>query len=207
MLARIFAALRKGRTRWAVLGKSRFLTYGKDLHIGAGSILWAPHRILIGNHVYIGKQVHIEANCRIGDFCMIANRVGFVGRHDHDHAQVGFPMRFARWVGGPDTPTAYREESIIVEDEVWVGYGAILMTGTRIGKGSVIAAGSVVTRDIPPYSIVGGNPARVIKRRFEEPDLIDRHEELIATGIFQFSERGYRHWVVRPGARSHGATP
>ena len=202
MISYFFALLRRARTHLAVFGKSAFLTYGKDLHIGTGSILWAPNRIFIGDHVYMGKHVNIEANCQIGNYCMLANRVGFVGRHDHDYSAVGYPIRFAPWVGSQDTPVQYREESVILEDDVWVGYGAILMTGVHVGKGSIIAAGSVVTKDVPPYSIVGGNPAKVIKQRFDDPIFIDKHEELISTGIFKFSERGYDYWVVRPGARS-----
>ena len=56
--------------------------------------------------------------------------------------------------------------NILVDDDVWIGYGAVVMSGVHIGQGAVIAAGAVVTKDVPPYSIVGGIPARVIKYRF-----------------------------------------
>lgn len=55
--------------------------------------------------------------------------------------------------------------AVIIEDEVWIGYGALILSGVTIGKGSIIAAGSVVTRDVPPYAIVGGNPAKIIRYR------------------------------------------
>ena len=67
---------------------------------------------------------------------------------------------------------------VIIEDDVWVGYGAIILSGVKIGKGIIIAAGSVVTKDIEPYSIVGGNPANFIKYRFTK-DEIKQHESLI----------------------------
>lgn len=90
-----FLALRRRLQTWlAVAGKSSFLSYGRDLHVGKGTRLWAPKRLSIGDCVYIGKQVYIEANCRIGNYCLIANRVAIVGRHDHDFSAVGFPVRF-----------------------------------------------------------------------------------------------------------------
>lgn len=57
---------------------------------------------------------------------------------------------------------------IVVKDDVWIGYGSIILSGVHIGQGAVIAAGSVVSHDVPPYAIVGGVPARLIKYRFSE---------------------------------------
>lgn len=93
----ILASLRSIQTRLHIVGKQRYLSYGPYLHIGKGSRIWAPDSIKIGSHVYIGKQVHIEANCEIGDYCLIANRVASIGRNDHDYKAVGFPMRYASW--------------------------------------------------------------------------------------------------------------
>lgn len=66
---------------------------------------------------------------------------------------------------------------IIVEDEVWIGNNVIVMSGIKIGKGAIVAAGSVVTKDIPPFAIVGGNPAKFIKWRFAE-ELISKRVEI-----------------------------
>lgn len=63
---------------------------------------------------------------------------------------------------------AFGKGDIIVDDDVWIGYGATIMSGVHIGQGAVIAAGSIVTKDVPPYAIVGGVPAKVIKYRFDE---------------------------------------
>lgn len=65
-----------------------------------------------------------------------------------------------------------------IGDDVWVGYGAIILSGVTIGKGSIIAAGSVVTKDVEPYAIVAGNPARFIKYRLTETE-ISKHESLL----------------------------
>jgi acetyltransferase-like isoleucine patch superfamily enzyme len=148
--------------------------------------------------VYIGKQVNIEANCRIGNYCLIANRVAIVGRHDHDFSAVGFPVRLSPWVGSKRFPTPHIDEEAVIEDDAWLGYGTVVLTGVTVGRGSIVAAGSVVTRDIAPYSIAGGVPAKLIGQRFDDPDTIARHEEGIRLGRFEFSERGYDHSVIEP---------
>lgn len=193
------AALRRGQTALAVAGKSN-VEAGPDLHIGRGTRLWAPDRILIGRNVYIGKDVHIEANCEIGDFCLISNRVGIIGRHDHDFRTCGLPIRYAPWIGSRKRPipAAHRQSQVTIEGDCWVGYGAIVLTGARIGKGSIVAAGSVVSGEVPPYSIVAGVPARVIGQRFDDTQSILRHEAAIQRGHFALSERGYDHCVIEP---------
>ncbi|WP_262230549.1 DapH/DapD/GlmU-related protein [Stenotrophomonas maltophilia] len=91
----------------------------------------------------------------------------------------------------------HSDSRLVIEDDVWVGFGAIVLSGVRIGRGSIIAAGAVVTKDVEPYSIVGGNPARKISQRLPDAS-IPEHEELIAGGDFHFSERGYEYWKVSP---------
>lgn len=199
LIRHVLAGLRRLRTRFSVLGKSRFLKYGHSLHVGTGTRLWAPDLLKIGNHVYIGKHVSIEANVEIGDFCLIANRVALVGRHDHDSSALGFPVRYAPWSGSTAARPAYRAEKLVIGADVWVGYGAILLTGVSIGRGAVVAAGAVVTKDVPPYAIVAGVPARVVGKRFATEEEIAQHEMAIAKGHFEFSEKGIDFCVVQPG--------
>ena len=199
LISYTLAGLRRLQTRILVAGKKRFLTYGRDLHVGKGTHLWAPSKIYIGKCVYIGKRVLIEANCSIGDYCLIANNVAIIGRNDHDYRSLGIPIRFAPWVGSYKYPNEYREEMAIIESDVWIGYGAIVLTGVKIGQGSIIAAGSTVTKDVPSYSIVGGVPARVIGKRFESSELVAAHEMAMAKGHFEFSERGFDHCEIHPG--------
>lgn len=199
MSGRILAALRRLATAWRVVGRSRYLRHGPDLHVGRGTRLWAPTSLVIGSGVYIGKDVCIEADCDIGDHCLLANRVAIVGRHDHDFSAVGTPMRFTPWIGARQPAARSRGARAVIGPDCWIGYGAIVLTGVSIGRGSVVAAGAVVTRDLPPYSIAAGNPAAVVGARFRDPADIVRHEAAVAAGLFRSSERGFDHFTIRPG--------
>ena len=190
---------RHAKTWWKVRSAGSRVEVGPGLHIGTGTRLWAPVSIRIGKQVYIGKDVHIEANCDIGDYCLIANRVAMVGRRDHDFRSVGVPVRFGTWIGMRDSNDHVLAEKVVVEPDVWLGFGAILLTGVRVGRGAIVAAGSVVTKDVPPYTLVAGSPARVVGLRFESAETQRQHEEAIERGQFEFSERGCQHWVVQPG--------
>lgn len=112
---------------------------------------------------------------------------------------VGFPVRFAPWIGSQRWRSRHVNEEAVIEDDVWLGYGTIVLTGVCVGRGTVIAAGSVVTTNIPPYSIAAGVPAKVVGKRFEDQSTIDCHEAAIRNGTFLFSERGYDHCVIKPG--------
>ena len=194
----VLAAARHAATALRIRLAGRRVTAGRDLHLGARCRLWAPESIAIGNGVYIGKEVLIECNAEIGDGTLIANRVAMVGRHDHDFQTIGIPVRFSPWIGSTKTANRFRHEKVIVENDVWIGFGATLLSGVRVGRGAIVAAGAVVSRDIPPYAIVAGNPARVIRQRFSE-EQVREHEACIAGGRFVFSERGHDHWIIEPG--------
>ena len=153
---------------------------GAGVHVGPGSRLWAPRRLTVGADSYIGRWCTIETDGAIGRGVLIANAVGLVGRNDHDHRALGRPIRRAPWVGDPDFPEAARER-IEIGNDVWIGYGAVVLSGVRVGRGAVVAAGAVVTRDVPAYEIWGGNPARPLGRRFEEAE-IAAHEAALEAG-------------------------
>lgn len=196
----ILAALRRLATRWRLRGaRAPACVFGTDLHVGSRPRLWAPERIEIGDHCYLGHEVTIETNCRFGRFVIVANRVAFVDRRDHDFRTPGVPVRFGHWVGAERNPSPFRSDGVDVGDDVWIGYGAVVLSGVRIGRGAIVAAGSVVKADVPPYSIAGGNPAVVIGARFKTPEDIARHEAMIERGRFEFSEKGFEHWIVQPG--------
>lgn len=197
---RAMAGLRRLATRYR-LSRSRapVRVFGADLHVGSSPRFWAPERIEIGDHCYIGHEVTIETNCRIGRHVLIANRVAFVGRRDHDFRTIGVPVRFGHWIGSQSNPSPFRSDAVQVDDDVWIGFGSIVLSGVRIGRGAIVAAGSVVKVDVPPYVIVGGNPAAPIGKRFTTADEISRHEAMIERGRYRSSERGFDHWIVRPG--------
>lgn len=151
---------------------------GARVHVGLGSVLWAPNLLTVGHDTYIGKYCTIECDGEIGSGVLIANQVGVVGRHDHDWQQVGTPIRLAPWVGSPTYRGRGYGLRVIIEDDVWVGYGAVLLSGVRVCRGAIVAAGSVVTEDVAAYSIVAGNPARKVGRRLPE-EAVEEHERLL----------------------------
>jgi acetyltransferase-like isoleucine patch superfamily enzyme len=142
--------------------------------------MWARNSISVGDNFYIGRCSQIECDAVIGNDVMMANYVALVGRYDHNFTEIGVPMRQASRIRDKDYNWKGLNEKVIIEDDVWIGYGAIILSGTRIGPGSIIAAGSVVTDDVEPYSIFAGNPARKIKDRFESAAEKERHIRLYA---------------------------
>ena len=103
---------------------------------------------------------------RIGSYCSIAQEVTFILNADHRTDTIStFPFK-VKVLGESLEGTS--KGDIIVADDVWIGYRATILSGVHIGQGAVIAAGAVVTKDVPSYAIVGGVPARVIKYRFGE---------------------------------------
>jgi len=160
---------------YAIRGKVRA---GRGLHIGIGSKIDSPHGLAIGNDVYVGKLCTIECDGEIGNDVMIANSVGIIGRYDHDFRTIGVSVRKAPWVGDRDYAGDGRANRVVIGSDVWIGYGAIVLSGVTVGRGAIVAAGAVVTKDIRPYAIVAGNPAREIGSRFS-PAVIEQHEHLI----------------------------
>lgn len=109
---------------------------------------------------------------KIGDFCSIAHEVTFVtvSGHPIDHLST-FPFRVMMLQNAE--VEALDKGGIVVDDDVWIGYRATILDGVHIGQGAVIGAGAVVTKDVPPYAVVGGVPAKVIRFRFDG-ETIDR---------------------------------
>ena len=110
----------------------------------------------------------------IGHYCSIAPNVVFLLNSEHHTDYVStYPFKVKRLKFSFES---FSKGDIIVGDDVWIGFGSIILSGVRIGRGAVIAAGSVVTKDVPNYSIVAGNPAKVIKYRFDEKtmELMDK---------------------------------
>jgi acetyltransferase-like isoleucine patch superfamily enzyme len=152
---------------------------GQRFHIGILSYVGAPKALTIGDDVYIGKFCSIQCSGSIGNGVLIANNVGIVGRRDHDMREVGKIIRRASWIGDSEGLASDPKNHIAVGDDVWIGYGAILLSGIVVGRGAVIAAGSVVTSDVEPYAIVTGNPAQPVGVRFTQDQIIS-HERALA---------------------------
>ncbi len=108
----------------------------------------------------------------IGKFCMIASDVTFImnGANHLSDAISTFPFAIfgEDWSNAMDGKEYPNKGNTVVGNDVWIGYGSTIMPGVKIGDGAIIATKSVVTKDVEPYSIVGGNPAKEIRKRFDE---------------------------------------
>jgi acetyltransferase-like isoleucine patch superfamily enzyme len=108
----------------------------------------------------------------LGRYCSIADRVEiFLGGNHRVEWATTYPFSALRglWPSAPATNDHHASRGdVTIGHDVWLGSGAVILSGVTIGHGAVVAASAVVTRDVPPYAIVGGNPARVIRRRFDD---------------------------------------
>lgn len=161
----------KRRVRWHIFYKQ---WRKNNVHNNtAPKNFFSTQCVKVGNYTYGELEVHHfgeENKLIIGCFCSIAPTVVFLLKDDHLTRLLStFPFKIKCLK--MDTNEAISKGDIIVDDDVWIGYGAIIMSGVHIGQGAVVAAGAVVTHDISPYAIVGGVPAKVIKYRFT-PELI-----------------------------------
>jgi chloramphenicol O-acetyltransferase type B len=168
-------SLKRLRMALLLLTKHKFCAIGKDCYIGR-DVYIRPGSITMGNHSFVGDGARLSADMSIGNFVMLAGSVAAVGG-DHRYDVPGVPSIEAG--RGANRP-------ITIEDDVWIGHAAILMHGVTIGEGAIVAAGSVVTKDVLPYSIVAGVPARFIKERFADPAHKEIHLEALAQRRLQF---------------------
>ena len=151
---------------------------GEGFYCGIRVRIWAKQNVEIGKNFYIGRDSFIESNVIIGNNVIWANRVALVGRYDHHYQQVGVPIRLALQIRDIEYNWKGIDDVTIIEDDVWVGYGTTIMSGVKIGIGSIIAAGSLVTKDVEPYSIYCGVPAKKLKPRFDSEEDLEKHKLL-----------------------------
>lgn len=136
-------------------------------------VLFSPHKnVEFGNNVQLGHNCLVQCDISFGNNILIARNVSFVGRDDHRFDIVGSTI----W----NSPRGDSYKTYIGND-IWIGHGAIIMGGVTIGDGAVIAAGSVVTKDVEPYTIYAGNPAKKIRNRFNTDEELMQHLEIIAS--------------------------
>lgn len=126
--------------------------------------------VALGDYSYIsGPRTYVES-ARIGKFCSIARQT-VIGVGNHDHSLVTtHPFIISPEFGGliDKSIMVQQKPAPVIGNDVWIGINSIIMRGVSIGDGAVVAANSVVTRDVPPYAIVGGVPAKLIRFRFSD---------------------------------------
>jgi acetyltransferase-like isoleucine patch superfamily enzyme len=126
--------------------------------------------LVAAEYSYIGPGCFIGAKVQLGPYVMIGPRVSIVGG-DHAYNKPGTPIIFS---GRPNL------EATIIEADAWIGCGAILMAGVRIGRGAIVAAGAVVTKDVPAYEIHAGVPAQKISERFADSSAREVHDRMLS---------------------------
>jgi phosphonate metabolism protein (transferase hexapeptide repeat family) len=145
-------------------------TLGRFTEVGARTILLETR---LDDYSYIVQDGEVFAST-IGKFCSIASHVRInPGNHPmHRASQAHFIYRASKyWPGEADEAAFFdwrRASPVVIGHDVWIGHGAVILPGRNVGTGAVVAAGAIVTKDVAPYTIVAGNPARLIRRRFGE---------------------------------------
>lgn len=129
----------------------------------------------IGAYTYGTPTVHDDrlAKLRIGRFCSIATNVNIALGHHRTEIVSTYPFEtlkcwFQDWPGASETPDHGTNGDVEIGSDVWIASGVFIASGVKIGDGAVVAAQSVVTKNVPPYAVVGGNTAKIIRYRFDE---------------------------------------
>jgi chloramphenicol O-acetyltransferase type B len=150
--------------------KYKIYEIGDDVYISIGVRLWAKNNIKIGKSVYIGRNSIIQTNCIIKDYVLFGENVAVIGKYDHNFKQIGVPISAASKIRDDNFISNENILPAIIGSDVWVGYGTIILEGVNIGNGCIVAAGSLVTKNLDPYWIYGGVPAKKIKKRFDNDE-------------------------------------
>lgn len=133
-----------------------------------------PAQVTIGDHTYIDQThgetrflcINPEDKVTMGKFCSIASEVRIFGGAEHKTALVStYPLKHF-FAGVAVDPNVCSKGNTVIENDVWIGMRAVILSGVHIGNGAVIGAGTIVTHDVPDYAIVAGNPAKLIRYRF-----------------------------------------
>lgn len=166
------ALLKKLRVGFLLKTKYRGVKVGKGFHV-AWKVTMHGNNLIAGDYVYIGPYTEISPKVIIGNYTSISSYVVFTGS-DHRYDKPGTPIRYSGRPASVETN---------VGDDVLIGHGVTIMRGISIGNGAVIGSGAVVTKDVPPYAVVGGIPARIINYRFDKEG-IKVHEAMLSSNTF-----------------------
>jgi acetyltransferase-like isoleucine patch superfamily enzyme len=125
------------------------ISIGSDCYLGDNSRIWSGESVLIGNRVFMSHDVNI---------------------HDTNSHSIDPHLRYQHFLAIMSTGHPHENnvdivsQAVVIEDDVWIGFNSAILKGVTIGRGAIIAAGSIVTKDVPPFSIVAGNPAKIVKK-------------------------------------------
>ena len=159
-----------------------FREHGRSIWFDPDGV-YSFENIILGSNVSLGlcpTLMAADSTIRIGSKVMFGPYVTVVGG-GHNRAEIG------RFMFDVKEKRPEDDRGVIIEDDVWVGTRAIILRGVTVGRGSIVAAGSVVTKSVPPYALVAGCPARVIRFRWDVETLI-RHEKMLYGAECRISE-------------------
>ncbi|RZK18867.1 MAG: acyltransferase, partial [Flavobacterium sp.] len=131
-----------------IYGHGGNVEIGDLVFIGENSRVWSSLSIKVGNNVLISHNVNIHDN----------------NSHPLDSNLRRVQAEIILTKGLPDSSFGTKEDKIVIEDDVWIGFNSSINKGVTVGKGSIVAAGSYVFKDVPPYSVVMGNPAQIVSK-------------------------------------------
>ncbi len=163
-LRRLFRKIRM----WYYLRKYGLNSAHPTLYLGGPCDI--ARDFVAGPYCYIGRNANICPRVTFGKYVTIAHDVSIQGG-DHQHRIAGIPVYFTPRPPMPQT---------VIEDDVWIGHRAIIIAGVRIGRGAIVGAGAVVTKNVEPYAIVGGVPAKKIGERFSNPADRAIHDKMLS---------------------------
>lgn len=132
----------------------KIIAIGYNTVIQSGFKFGLKEVLIIGNNCEINENVYIQAAI-IGDYVLIAQNVSLLAV-THNFSKKDIPIIKQGFS---------KVQPVIIEDDVWIGRNVVILPGIRLGRGSIVGAGSVVTKNVPAYKIVGGTPARIISER------------------------------------------
>lgn len=187
---------------------------GRYTEVGARTILL---EVGMGDYSYVVNDAQITYTT-IGKFCSIAamTRINPGNHPMHRATQAHFTYRASAYFPGESDDAEFfawrRQHHVHIGHDVWIGHGAVVLPGRNIGIGAVVAAGAIVTKDVPAYTIVAGNPARPIKRRFPEAvadrlaDLAwwDWDHEMLRSALPDFRKLAVEEFLDKYEAASSG---
>lgn len=139
----------------ALCGRLMLSECGIDVNIERNAVF--SRLVTLGDYSGIGVNAKIYGECHIGKYVMMGEDVTIITRN-HAFSRTDIPMMRQGF---------YDDQPVTIDDDVWIGDRVLILPGVHVGQGSIIAAGAVVTKDVPPYVIVGGSPAHIIRKRGE----------------------------------------
>lgn len=188
-LGQYVRTLRRRRREFA--GKARFASHGASFRFDPDGV-YSYGSIHIGDDVSLGLRPTMMAalsEIHIGNHVMFGPEVMVIGGGHNTTVVGGFMKATTEKTGNEDL-------GAVIEDDVWVGARAIILRGVSVGRGAIVAAGSVVSKSVPPYAIVGGNPARVLRFRWDVETIL-RHESELYEPSDRLNRGQLEKWQVK----------